>query len=101
MISKQTYHNTLITGKLNLKGYSLLFKNPYYKAWNVITQLEDLFGTDPLSFESLDDAIFDRNKATGLFTAHHMDQTKKQSLALYDQILTSIKYNPTYDTMPI
>lgn len=79
--------------------YSQLFHNPYYKAWNIITQLQDLFGTDPLSFDSLEDWIFD--KATSNFIPHHMDPTKKMSNALYDQILTTRNYNPTYDTMPI
>jgi len=67
----------------------------------VLTQLQDLFGTEVLSFESLDDKIFDTSRSTGLFEPHHMDRNHKESLALYDQILTNNIYNPTYDTMSI
>jgi len=82
-------------------SYSNLWYDPTYKAWNVLTQLQDLFGTEPLSFESLDQKIFDKNSRTGLFEPHHMDREHKESLALYDQILTYNRYNPTYDTMSI
>jgi len=79
--------------------YSSLWYDKAYKAWNVLTQLQDLFGTDPLSFDSLEDKIFDKSRGTGLFEPHHIDRTMKESLALYDQILTDNRYNPTYDTM--
>lgn len=87
--------------KISSSKYSSLFKDPHYKAWNVLTQLKDLFGTDPLSFESLDEQIFDKNSNTGLFEPHHMDPNHKESLALYDQILTNGDYHATYTTMPI
>lgn len=81
--------------------YSSIWYYPTYKAWNVLTQLEDLFGTELLSFESLDEQIFDSNSDTGLFAPHHIDPSNKQSLALYDQILTNNDYHATYNTMPI
>ncbi|NVM19194.1 MAG: hypothetical protein HWN80_15885, partial [Candidatus Lokiarchaeota archaeon] len=79
--------------------YSKLWSDSKYKAWNVITQLQDLFGTELLSFESLDELIFD--KKTGKFISHHIDPDGKASLALYDQILTNADYHNTYATMPI
>ncbi len=87
--------------KVYAPTYQSLWYDSTYKAWNVLTQLQDLFGVDPLSFESLDDQIFDKNSKSGFFQPHHMDPASKASLALYDQILTNIDYHLTYRTMPI
>ena len=92
---------TIINRVYTSNTYSNLWYDPAYKAWNVLTQLQDLFGTEVLSFESLDGNLFDRLADTGLFEPHHMDSKHKESLALYDQILTNNRYNPTYETMPI
>jgi len=87
---------------LDTRGYALLFSRPNYKSWNIIMQMGDLFATDPLSFESLEDALFDGDPNTGLFQPNHMENTPngKASLALYDQILTNDDYHNTYHTMP-
>jgi len=79
--------------------YDLLWDDEDYTAWNVITQLCHLFGTDPLTFLSLDDAIFDKNQKTGLFAPHHMDVAKKWSISLGDQVLTDTDYHPTLNAM--
>lgn len=84
---------------IDTRGYSLLFTNPLYKAWDIIMLLGDLFGTDALSFESLEDQLFDGDANTRLFQPNHMDKTKKDSLALYDQVLTNDDYHNTYHTM--
>lgn len=81
------------------KEYKTLWYDENYKAWNVLTQLQDLFGTEPLSFGSLDDKIFDGKRDTGLFDPHHINPKGKESLALYDQILTDGDYHNTYKTM--
>ena len=58
--------------------------------------LADLLGTDPLSFESLDDRIFDKNFLTGFYARHHKDSANKQSMALYDLILSNSDYHNDY-----
>ncbi|MBD3215429.1 MAG: hypothetical protein GF311_22660 [Candidatus Lokiarchaeota archaeon] len=85
--------------KRSRSEYDLLWDDEDYTAWNVITQLCHLFGTEPLTFLSLDDSIFDRNQKTGLFAPHHMDVAKKWSISLGDQVLTSNKYHPTLNAM--
>jgi hypothetical protein len=107
--ARETYLESLRIGRIGKDGYSHLFKDQYYKAWNVMVQGADLFFTDPLSLWSLEDKIFDASDKTEVFAPHHMEglsykgrlgsMVGKDSLALYDQILTNGHLNPTYETV--
>lgn len=70
--------------------YSKGFKNSegLYKSWLVVMGLFELFGTDPMTGESIPNAAFDNNDKTTEFADHHMESSNKMSNALYDIILT-------------
>ncbi|MHA1279503.1 MAG: hypothetical protein ACTSQ8_20065 [Candidatus Helarchaeota archaeon] len=74
---------------LDSEGYALEFSNRYYRSWNIIVQLCDLLSTDPLSLDDLKDDFFDKDTRTGIYDIHHIIPNHKESLALYEHILTS------------
>lgn len=59
-----------------------------YKAWLVIMQLFEGFGTDPISGENIPNAAFDKGDPSAVLSNHHMMRNNKMSMALYDIILT-------------
>lgn len=70
-------------------GYSRGFEySELYKAWLVVMGLFELFGTDPMTGESIPNAAFDNNDKLTEFADHHMESANTMSNALYDIILT-------------
>lgn len=75
-------------------SYAPIYTKPFsdsdslYKAWLVVMELFESFGTDHMTGESIPNAAFDKNDKSAVFAPHHMERGNKMSNALYDIFLT-------------
>ncbi|MBD3213201.1 MAG: hypothetical protein GF311_11395 [Candidatus Lokiarchaeota archaeon] len=95
-LSRRAFHGMRRT-QTTINGYLSLWYQDEYKAWTTIVLGRETLFTEVLSFESLEDSLFNKNFGGGIFQTQHMKRNNKQSCSLYHLLLTNNKYHQTLE----
>ncbi|MBA7512392.1 hypothetical protein ES705_04397 [subsurface metagenome] len=96
---REVFRTTLRPSQKRLRN--LFSSDQYIRSYLIMNILSRDLGFDPLFFEDLDESLFDKNQATGMYQLHHKDRARSWSIYIRDLVLVNLRYHKLYDSAHI